>query len=64
MNPRCSAAPVVATGRNPKRVSEALGAGEDLLVTALDVTDPASARTAVEAAVGRFGRIDALVNNA
>jgi NAD(P)-dependent dehydrogenase (short-subunit alcohol dehydrogenase family) len=55
---------VVATGRNPKRVSEALGAHEDLLFTALDVTDPASARTAVEAAVGRFGRIDVLVNNA
>ena len=49
---------VVATGRNPERVSEALGAHEDLLVVALDVTDPASARTAVEAAVGRFGRID------
>jgi NAD(P)-dependent dehydrogenase (short-subunit alcohol dehydrogenase family) len=55
---------VVATGRNPERVSEALGAHEDLLVAALDVTDPASARTAVEAAVGRFGRIDVLVNNA
>src|SRR5580693_4651392 len=55
---------VVATGRNPQRISEALGTHEDLLVTALDVTDPASARTAVEAAVGRFGRIDVLVNNA
>ncbi|MGD0243450.1 MAG: SDR family NAD(P)-dependent oxidoreductase, partial [Streptosporangiaceae bacterium] len=55
---------VVATGRNPQRVSETLGPHEDLLVTALDVTDPASARTAVEAAVGRFGRIDVLVNNA
>jgi NAD(P)-dependent dehydrogenase (short-subunit alcohol dehydrogenase family) len=55
---------VVATGRNPERVSEALGTHEDLLVTALDVTDPAGARSAVEAAVGRFGRIDVLVNNA
>src|SRR3984957_13901986 len=55
---------VVATGRNPERVSEALGTHEDLLVTALDVTDPAGARGAVEAAVGRFGRIDVLVNNA
>jgi len=55
---------VVATGRNPQRVSEALGTHTGLLVTALDVTDPTSARTAAEAAVGRFGRIDILVNNA
>ncbi|MDT3446825.1 SDR family oxidoreductase [Pseudofrankia sp. BMG5.37] len=55
---------VVATGRNPGRVSSALGAHDDLLTVALDVTDPASARAAVEAAVGRFGRIDVLVNNA
>jgi NAD(P)-dependent dehydrogenase (short-subunit alcohol dehydrogenase family) len=55
---------VVATGRNPERVSAALGAHDDLLVVKLDVTDSADAEDAARAAVGRFGRIDVLVNNA
>ncbi len=55
---------VVATGRNPEKVAAAVGASDDLLVVTLDVTDPADAEAAVEAAVERFGSIDVLVNNA
>src|SRR4249919_1328643 len=55
---------VVATGRNPAKVASVLGAHDDLIVVALDVTDPASAEAAVQAGVYRFGRIDVLVNNA
>src|SRR3954469_9842511 len=55
---------VVATGRNPDGVRSAVGEHENLLVTALDVTDPHSAQDAVAAAVYRFGRIDVLLNNA
>jgi NAD(P)-dependent dehydrogenase (short-subunit alcohol dehydrogenase family) len=55
---------VVATGRNIDAVSKAVGQAEDLLVVKLDVTSPADAHAAVQAAVDRFGRIDVLVNNA
>jgi NAD(P)-dependent dehydrogenase (short-subunit alcohol dehydrogenase family) len=55
---------VVASARNPERVSTAIGAHDDLLAVKLDVTDPADAQAAVQAAAERFGRIDVLVNNA
>ena len=55
---------VVATGRNPDTVRSAVGEHENLLVTALDVTDPHSAEDAAAAAIDRFGRIDVLLNNA
>jgi len=55
---------VVATGRNTDAVATAVGDAENLLVVELDITRLASAETAVQAAVDRFGRIDVLVNNA
>src|SRR3954453_11379511 len=55
---------VVATGRNPEAVRQALGDADDLLVVELDITSLASAEAAVQAALERFGRIDVLVNNA
>ena len=55
---------VVATGRNTDAVSEAVGQADDLLIVKLDVTSPADAQAAVQAAIERFGRIDVLINNA
>ncbi|MFL9956192.1 oxidoreductase [Paraburkholderia nemoris] len=55
---------VVATGRNIAAITERFGHSAALLPVALDVTDEAQAKAAVQAAVERFGRIDVLVNNA
>src|SRR5436305_14825727 len=55
---------VVATGRSPAAVAEALGDADNLLVVKLDVTRRQDAQAAVEAAVERFGGIAVLVNNA
>jgi NAD(P)-dependent dehydrogenase (short-subunit alcohol dehydrogenase family) len=55
---------VVATGRDPNLVTAAIGAHDDLLVVKLDVTRPADAKAATDAAVDKFGRIDVLANNA
>src|SRR5215212_6400245 len=56
---------VVATGRRPEAVEQALGgAQDDVLVVKLNVSSPADAQAAVQAAVERFGQIDVLVNNA
>jgi len=56
---------VVATARRPEVLQDLVDAhGDAVLPVALDVTDPAAARAALNAAVERFGRIDVLVNNA
>jgi NAD(P)-dependent dehydrogenase (short-subunit alcohol dehydrogenase family) len=55
---------VVATGRDVQKVRNAIGDHDNLLIATLDVTSPADANAAVESAVQKFGRIDALVNNA
>ena len=54
---------VIATMRNPEKESE-LTQLDHILVTRLDVQDPQSIQSAVAAGLARFGRIDALVNNA
>lgn len=55
---------VVATGRDAGKVLAAIDEHEDLLTLKLDVTRPDDAQDAVKAAIGKFGRIDVLVNNA
>jgi NAD(P)-dependent dehydrogenase (short-subunit alcohol dehydrogenase family) len=54
---------VVATMRAPDSEAE-LTRLDRVLVTRLDVQDAASIQTAVAAGLARFGRIDALLNNA
>lgn len=53
---------VIATMRAPK--ADLFAASDRLLVTALDVTRPASISAAVAAGIARFGGIDVFVNNA
>jgi NAD(P)-dependent dehydrogenase (short-subunit alcohol dehydrogenase family) len=55
---------VVADVADPVAAAEKLGAPDRVLGRLTDVSDAASVRTMVEAAVARFGRIDVLVNNA
>jgi NAD(P)-dependent dehydrogenase (short-subunit alcohol dehydrogenase family) len=49
---------------DPVAAADKLGAGDRMLGVRADVSDPASARAMVAAAVARFDRIDVLVNNA
>lgn len=53
---------VIATMRSPQ--PGLFEANDRLLVTALDVTQPASVSAALAAGIARFGGIDVLVNNA
>nr|WP_161310582.1 SDR family NAD(P)-dependent oxidoreductase [Streptomyces sp. SID3212]MYV55298.1 SDR family NAD(P)-dependent oxidoreductase [Streptomyces sp. SID3212] len=55
---------VVVAVRNPERVPDDLKNSDQVFAVALDVADNNSIPRAVEAAVGRFGGIDVLVNNA
>ena len=56
---------VMATARRPETLADLAESGGDRISTAaMDVTDPASIRAAVEATLAVFGRIDVLVNNA
>jgi NAD(P)-dependent dehydrogenase (short-subunit alcohol dehydrogenase family) len=56
---------LVATARTPSQLDDLVGRyGDQVRAVALDVTDPAAARAAVQTAVDAFGRLDVVVNNA
>ena len=55
---------VVASARDPRELAERFGANPRFLAVPLDVTNEGQAAEAVRLAVGKFGRIDVLVNNA
>ncbi|MFE2248088.1 SDR family NAD(P)-dependent oxidoreductase [Streptomyces lavendulae] len=56
---------VAATARRPEQLDDlAAEFGDRIAPIALDVTDPAAAKAALEEARKHFGRIDVLVNNA
>ncbi len=56
---------VVATSRNPEKVAADFDDAPDrLLAVPMDLRDSAQIMAMVDSAVGRFGRIDVLVNNA
>jgi NAD(P)-dependent dehydrogenase (short-subunit alcohol dehydrogenase family) len=54
---------VIATMRSPEKETT-LNQDPDILVTRLEVNDPASINAAIHAGLARFGQIDAVVNNA
>jgi NAD(P)-dependent dehydrogenase (short-subunit alcohol dehydrogenase family) len=54
----------VADIADPVAAAEKLGPGERILGVPADVSDATSVRAMVDATLGRFGRIDVLVNNA
>ena len=56
---------VIATSRHPQKVAAAFQDAPDrLLAVAMDLRDAGQIEAAVKAGLARFGRIDALVNNA
>lgn len=55
---------VVAAVRKPEAAQKALGDCPNLYCVKLDLTDAQSIQSAIQEALGKFGRIDVLVNNA
>lgn len=54
----------IAAARAEKEAARLCGLGRDVIAVPVDVADLASVRTAIEACVARFGRLDVLFANA
>src|SRR6218665_398777 len=54
---------VIATMRNPEKETELVNE-PNILVSRLEVNDPASINAAIAEGIAKFGKIDALINNA
>jgi len=55
---------VIATMRSPEKEQELTELKDDILVTRLDVQDSDTIEEAIKSGIEKFGRIDALINNA
>ena len=55
---------VLATARNPDQLHALTKYGDAIVTFALDVTDSAAAKRAVDTAISSFGSLDIVVNNA
>ncbi|RZJ69302.1 SDR family oxidoreductase [Flavobacterium sp.] len=55
---------VAATSRDAEELQKAVGRTDNFLALAVDLSDENSVKSAVEKAIGNFGRIDVIVNNA
>lgn len=55
---------VAATSRNVADLNASVGASENFLALAVNITDVDSVNNAVEDTISKFGRIDVVVNNA
>lgn len=55
---------VLGVGRRPEALEETAAGHEEVAVHAADLRAPETARQVIDAAVGRWGQVDVLVNNA
>ncbi|BAP73705.1 short-chain dehydrogenase [Kluyveromyces marxianus] len=55
---------VAATSRNEEKLKGELGNHENLFCVSMDLCDEANVKSVIDKTIGKFGRIDVIVNNA